>query len=63
MIQLNDSNDQVLRRQQQTGMCWQEFILTEILPKHLEKRGDRYIHYSYSALLPQGISLTLASLI
>jgi hypothetical protein len=42
-------------RQQQTGMYWQQFIITEIKTKHLEKVGDRHAHPN--TLLPQGVSL------
>ena len=31
-------------RQQQTGMYWQTFILTEIMTKHPGKVGDRHAH-------------------
>ena len=32
-------------RQQQTGMYWQTFILTEIMTKHPGKVGDRQAHH------------------
>ena len=57
MVQLDGLNEQVPMRQQQTGMYWQRFILTEIKTKHLENVGDRHAHRN--ALLPQGVSLTL----
>ena len=45
MVQLDRSNKQVPMHQQQTGMYWQTFIVTEIMTKHLEKVGDRHPHH------------------
>ncbi len=52
MVQLDGLNKLVPMRQQQTGMYWQTFILTEIMTLHLEKVGDHLAFAHTLALLP-----------
>ena len=46
-------------RQQQTGMYWQKFILTEIMTKYLKKDGVSHAHHNALPLLGVSSILTI----